>query len=214
MPLPDLPGLLGQVRALTARYRAGQVPDSFEAFRELVHLLLSNTVLDSSGGVRLFLGPRRDTTLRVLGGWSGPDDPLPLNDGRFLRLTMTLYLEGTDDGPRVKVRSSSFQYQADRNGDRWICRYDYIRQPPEPHPSTHLHINGSLAEPSCLPAGRSLESVHFPTDRVAIEAVIRLLIEQFDVSSNVASEIWRPLLAESEAAFKQIAHRSISGPSR
>jgi hypothetical protein len=176
-------------------------------------LLLSSTVLGASGGVRFSAGPRRDEVVKVLGGWSGPEDPLPLNDGRFLRLPMTLYFERMPDGPRVKVRGSSFQYQADKNGDRWIFRYDYVRQPPDPHPSTHLHINGSLYEP-CLSHGISLKDIHFPTDRIALEAVIRLLIEQFDVPTNFDEHIWRPLLAESEALFKEIAHRSLSGPSR
>lgn len=126
---------------------------------------------------------------------------------------MTLYLEQTAHGPRVKVKISSFQYQADRNGDHWIFRYDYLRQPSEPQPSAHLHVRGSLLEP-CLSSGSALEDIHFPTQRVSIEAVIRLLIEQFGVHPNKSVEIWRPVLAESEAAFLEIAHQSLSGPDR
>lgn len=141
----------------------------------------------------------------------GPDDPVPLTDGRFLRFGIFLYLEHTQDGPRVKVSSSSFQYQMDREGDHWIFRYDYLRDAPDVHPSTHLHIRGSLTE-SCLPSDCTLERVHFPTNRIALEAVIRMLVEQFEVPSNQSAEIWRPLLAETEQAFLAIAHRSISGP--
>jgi len=119
----------------------------------------------------------------------------------------------TAHGPRVKVKSSSFQYQADQNGDRWIFRYDYLRQPPQPQPSAHLHVRGSLLEP-CLSSGSALEDIHFPTQRVSLEAVIRLLIEQFGVHPNESVEIWRPVLAESEAAFLGIAHQSLSGPDR
>lgn len=124
---------------------------------------------------------------------------------------MTLFLTDTTDGSRVKVETSSLQYQMDETGDRWIFRYDYVREPPEPHPSAHIHVRGSLIEP-CLAAKQSLEDVHFPTNRVSIESVIRLLIEQFAVPPNNAPEIWRPLLAESEALFMQIAHKALSGP--
>ena len=213
MPPPDLPHLLGQIRDLTRCYKAGRNPDSFEAFRELVFLLLSITVLDQSGGVRLSAGPRRDEIVRVLGGWAGPDDPLLLNGGRFLRLTITLYLEDTGQEARVKVRNSSFQYQADRDGEQWIFRYDYVREPPDPHPSGHLHIRGSLIQ-RCLDQAQALEDIHFPTQRVSLEAVIRLLIEQFGVSSNQPAELWRSALAESEAQFLGIAHHFISGPDR
>lgn len=141
----------------------------------------------------------------------GPTDPLPLTDGRFLRLTMRLFLTATKDGPRVKIESSSFQYQMDTANDHWTFRYDYVRSAPDQHPSAHVHIRGSLVEP-CLAAKQALEDVHFPTQRVSLESVIRLLIEQFNVPANSPSEIWRPLLAESEAMFLEIAHKSLSGP--
>jgi hypothetical protein len=209
---PDLDALLGQVRFLTDRYKAGRSPDSFEAFRELTDLLFRLTILHPSGGVNLIGGPRRDAY--ALGGWGGPDDPLPLRNGTFLRLAMNLYLENTPDGPRVKVSQSSLQYQVDRGGGQWIFRYDYLRQPPDPHPSTHLHVRGRLLEPECLPAHLALEDIHFPTQRMSIEAVIRLLVEQFGLPTAEEPDVWRAALAESEAAFHQIAHRSVSGPER
>lgn len=188
---------------------AGQNPSSFHAFRDLVQLLLGNTVIPSHAAVRLTRGPRADAY--VLGGYKGPTDPVQLNDGRFLRISMTLFWTSTPDGDRVKVASSNFQYQMDEVGDRWIFRYDYNREAPDQHPSTHLHIRGSLHE-NCLGADQLLERVHFPTNRVSLEAAIRLLIEQFNVLPNTPADIWRHLLAESEALFMQIAHKSLSGP--
>ena len=201
--------LLGEVRTLTHRYKAGKNPDSFLAFRDLIQLLLGNTILPTGASARLSKGPRKDAY--VVGGNGGPTDSLPLMDGRFLRLTMRLFLTATNDGQRVKVESSSFQYQTDKTGDRWIFRYDYVRSAPDQHPSAHAHIRGSLAEP-CLAAKQALEDVHFPTQRVSLESVIRLLIEQFNVPSTYPTEVWRPLLAESEALFLAIAHQSLSGP--
>lgn len=200
------------MRDLTRRYKSGR-PDAFRAFRDLASLLLHQTILAPSGGVGLVSGPRRDEPEPVLGGWNGPDDPLPLTDGHYLRVMVILFFEDTPEGRRAKVKASSFQYQLDREGDRWVFRYDYLREPPAPHPAMHLQICGALTE-RCLPDDVPLERVHFPTQRISLEAVIRLLIEQFGVPSNQPPEIWRPILAESEAAFLETAHRPLLGPER
>ena len=194
MPPPDPAYLLATVRRLTAVYQAGG-PAAFQAFRDLAFLLLSVTVLRTPpGGVRLIRIPGRPER-EALGGWSGPDDPLPLNDGHFLRLSVALYLEHTTAGARLKVAECSYQYQP----------------PPHAHPAAHLQVRGELTEPY-LPEGTSLARVHFPTGRVPLEAVIRLLAEQFRVPCNTAPEVWRPALAESERAFLEIAHHPLSGP--
>jgi hypothetical protein len=189
-------------------------PEAFAPFRELAALLLGLTVLHHDGMVRLSYGPTgRDRA--VLGGAAGPTDPLPLNDGRFLRLSVSLYLDPDDErGRLLKVSTSSYQYQADEAGKGWIVRYDYLREPgPDPHPQAHLQIRGALTEGAALPRDRILERIHFPTGRVSIESVIRLLADQFDVPCNEPPETWRPALAEAERTFLEIAHRPLSGPS-
>ena len=202
----ELAATLAQVRELSERYKSGG-SDAFDAFRDLVSLILNATVLHSHSAVRLSYGQGPDL---VLGGWDGPTDPLRLMDGNHLRLSIALYREETPEGPRVKVRASSFQYQLDPEGERWIFRYDYLRNPPAPYPACHLQIRGTLIEAG----GPHLERVHFPTHRVSIEAVIRLLIEEFGVRSRTEPDFWRAVLAESEAAFLDIHHRSLSGPNR
>ena len=185
---------------------------SFDAFRELSDFLLRLTVLTGSGGLRLLYlkgGPRDNA---VLEGWTGPS-LLPLNDGRLLRFSMSLYLAPHEGGTRLKVEKSVYQYQLDQDGERWIFRYDYLRHATEPHPAAHLQIRGALIEGTVAPVRETLDRVHFPTGRVSLEAVIRLLVEQFGVRTNEESEIWRPVLAESERVFEEIAHRPLSGPS-
>ena len=76
----------------------------------------------------------------------------------------------------------------------------------EPYPACHLQLRGTLIETG------DVERVHFPTHRVSLEAVVRLLIEEFNVPTRTPAEFWRPLLAESEAIFLDIAHQSLSGP--
>ena len=58
-----------------------------------------------------------------------------------------------------------------------------------------------------LAAGVPLARVHFPTMRVSLEAIIRLLVEDFRVPCEAPADVWRPVLAASEAAFLAIAHR-------
>lgn len=208
----DVAALVGNARDLTRRYMAGG-RQAFDPFQQLAALLFDLTVLRPGSMVRLSYGPTgRDKA--VLGGPAGPTDPLRLNDGRFLRLSMSLYL-ATDDprGQLLKVSASSFQYQADEAGKRWIIRYDYLREPgPDAHPQAHLQLRGSLAEPAVLPAGRPLERIHFPTGRVSVEGMIRLLADQFGVACNQPAEVGRPVLTEAEQTFLEIAHRPLSGP--
>lgn len=201
---PDITWLQGQVREFTTRYQAG-TEDSFEAYGALASLLLRLTVLHPSGGIRITYG---EAAGPAVGGWRGPTDPIPLNDGNFLRLSTSLYLEATPDGNRMKVRNSSYQYQLDPDGDHWIFRYDYLRVPRSSEPPAHLQIRGTLIE-----SGEPLERLRFPTGRVSLEAVIRLLVDQFDVPCNEDTAIWRPILALSERLFLDIAHRPLSGPS-
>ena len=160
----------------------------------------------------MFSGPRGRPEF-VLGGWRGRHDPLPLTDGRYLRLSVRLYVAPVEELSRLKVASSSYQYQLDREGDRWVFRYDYIRNPPDPHPSAHVQLRGNLVE-DCLPDDTSLERVHFPTARVSLEAVIRLLADQFGTPCHRESEVWQPVLAETERAFLEIAHQPRGGPER
>jgi len=107
----------------------------------------------------------------------------------------------------MKVRNSSYQYQHDRDGKKWIFRYDYLRTPPQAEPPAHLQIRGSLVADN-----RPLDDLRFPTGRVTLEAVIRLLAEQFSVLCNQDSAAWRPILAESEGMFLKMAHQPLSGP--
>lgn len=203
MPPRELRYLLGDVRTATARYLRGG-DDSFDGFFDLASLLLNVTVMSEMGGVRLVAG---ESGVKYLAGWRGIQDPLPLTDGRYLRLIMALYLEKTDKGRLLKVDEASAQYQADREGKRWIFRYDYRRHPKDRYAAGHVQINGTLTE-----TGASMSRIHFPTGRVSLEAILRLLIEDFGVPPREPAENWRAVLAESETEFLRIAHQAPSGP--
>lgn len=163
-------------------------------------------------GVRMWRGP--DRARGTLGGLGEQGRrPVALRDGRYLRVMVACYLDTADErGGLLKVSESSFQYQSDPDGRDWIVRYDYMREPGgDPHPAAHVQVRGQL-HADVLPKRRPLERVHLPTGRVSLEAVIRLLIEQFEVPPTEPPGVWRAVLSESEQAFQRIAHQPRSGP--
>ncbi len=78
----------------------------------------------------------------------------------------------------MEARAPSKEHAHFPGGDNGIFRPDYPRDALDVPLSTHLHVRGSLME-SCLPAACTRERVHFPTDRMALEAVLRLLVESW-----------------------------------
>ncbi|MEU6904417.1 hypothetical protein ACWDZW_02720 [Streptomyces coeruleorubidus] len=109
------------------------------------------------------------------------------------------------------VPRSSFQYQETEEDHSAIFRYDYLRAQKDEHPRSHLNIHGHL-DYDFLGGRRPLEEVHFPTGRIPIEAVIRLLIVQFEVPAATLDDVWMPVLTTSEAAFREICEKPLSGP--
>ena len=53
----------------------------------------------------------------------------------------------------MKVEQARYQYQCDDIGSRWIFRYDYVREPKDQHPATHLQVRGQLSEKATLHKG-------------------------------------------------------------
>lgn len=159
--------------------------------------------------VHLQQGERRNNY--VIGGHLMA--PIKLRDGKFLRLYYGLAIHRTNEGPRLQVMNSGFQYQLDSDGGRWVFRYDYDRYPQRPYPPTHFHVRGELKE-NCLQRGDTLEDIHFPATRVSVEAIIRLLVDQFGMPTAKPRSFWRRLLTESERGFLDVAHRPLSGPRR
>ena len=208
--------LLGEIRRYTEQFKAGDNRSAL-AFRNLAAQLLGQTVAAAGASPRLVSGDAHK--LWVLGGPGGPTTPLKLRNGAYLKLAMTLVLvDQSVDGnsvTRLKVRDSSFQYQLDEQGDQWVFRYDYERDAADRHPRAHLHVRGSLTEAEATATSRyhgTPERIHYPTNRISLEAVIRLLIDQFGVAPATSPEVWRKILAESERLFNEIAHQPLSGP--
>lgn len=197
--------LRAKARDLTRQYMAGGT-GSFDSFRELVQLLLGLTVLADNQFVTL--RQHTDQATRVLGGIGGPTSPVRLRDNRWLRLAMTLRLTPHEVGSsRLKVEQTSLQYQCDEGGQQEVFRYDYLRHDSSGHPAAHINVHGTLYHDDVLAPGSTLARVHFPTARVSLEAVLRLLMVDFGVPSARPRDVWQPVLAESEQEFQRIAHQ-------
>ncbi len=190
----------------------GGGPAAIEAFRDLADLLLRLTVMDPSSHVTATYGKRgRDAA--ALGGPAGTSDPILLNDGRYLRIAVSLFLDRNDVRGYMRVRKASYQYQADRTGNDWIFRYDYLRQPGHnPQPTSHLQVNCDLSVPDVLDDSTPLGRIHFPSGRISLDAVIRLLADDFHLPTNESPELWRWALAGSEPPFLDPNHQPLSDP--
>ena len=203
-----------ELQRAEVRRLANDARNEIRPFRDLVHFLLANTVMDAyhAGPTVYYAQGTRDRG--DIGGLGRVLAPVPLRDGRWLRLAISLYVENTEHGRRLKASQSTFQYQlsADPHADDWIFRYDYLRDPRDQYPAAHLQINAALKVEGVLAEQRPLARIHFPTGRVPLEAVIRLLAEDFGVPCVQPREVWRALLAEAENFFKEIAHQPPFGP--
>jgi hypothetical protein len=149
-----------------------------------------------------------------VGGLALPLEPLPIRNGRFLKVALDLFRDHEDRG-YLKVATSSFQYQTDQdpNTKAWVFRYDYLRQPtPNAHPSAHLQVNAKPLINDVLPNRVPLGRIHFATRRVPLEGAIRVLADEFRVECAEPPEIWRPVLGEAERLFARIAHEPPLGP--
>jgi len=197
LPPFDPASEIASLRKLTSVCNQGK-PAAFGAFNKVLAKLLHLTIMKPDGHLTLQgLEGGRGRAQKLIRGSKGP---IPLRDGRFLRLTISLYIEPTEKGPRFKTWQSSFQYQKDFDGKDWIFRYDYLRAPEGSYPSAHVQVRGQH------------ERIHFPTMRVPFEAIIRCLANDFNVPCHAPKEVWRYILHHTELDFLAIHHPPISCP--
>lgn len=190
---------------LTRKCRAGS-RHSLQAWRDLAELLFCGTIGATGSSLAVHvLGNRRGHG--AVGGRPEIGTPLALNNGAFLKFTMSLKLRHR----RLIVDQSAYQYQLDPEGRDWVFRYDYRRRPTDRYAAAHVQVRGDLKQPAIAPRG--LERIHLPTGRVSFEAVIRLLVEDFDVPCRWPTDVWRPVLHESVILFLRDATIPPSGPS-
>lgn len=83
-----------------------------------------------------------------------------------------------------------------------MFRFDYIRDPKNHYPTSHLHIYGKWLQGEIT---KALPKIHFPVPRSTLEGVLRLLVYEFDITPNEKAEDWLKILHHTEKRFLQIA---------
>lgn len=214
--------LLGKVRDCCRIFQSGD-QSSFEAWARLANLLLSHSVLRNSQTLlRCKTEPSKAASTRLLSGGHDPlGIPLQLTDGKWLRVSQTLVLDSDGDPPRLKVAKCQYAYLLNETESTslegatapWVFRYDYVRVRDDEHPPGHLHVNAKFENIGALDLSKytTLPRIHFPTGRMSLEAIIRLLVHQFGVTP--VDEYWEEMVDESEKSFQSIAHQPASGRS-
>lgn len=166
-------------------------------FADLVSRLFLSTIAYDRGGAFFVVPSNKEKHVYVITGWNSELEPIRLNNGGYLRISMVLSLNDKSD-PFLRVRKQMISYEADQDRQAdWIFRYDYVRNAEVHYPPSHLQLHGKLHAKDVLPVGKKLERIHFPTERISIESIIRLLINDFNVEVNEFPEKERKLM-ESE----------------
>jgi hypothetical protein len=200
-PNPKLITLAGKCRELLDTCQSGESRASCEAFAELIQTLLRATVLHRDAYLPLLKHPavRGQPEGAYAIGKLGEVLPLHQRKG-YLRLLLSFRVEASESAGgelKLKTLSSNIQYQTEKAEDSWIFRYEYFRYAPPRYVYApgHLHVRGSH------------EDIHFPTGRVTIESIIRMLAYDFKVPTNEDVEVWEPLLQQTEETFIKIARQ-------
>jgi hypothetical protein len=105
-----------------------------------------------------------------------------------------------------RVTTRMYQYRLLDHDERELLVYHW--QPGEDfqgpnHP--HVHVSAALRAKTSATSDRSidLDNKHLATGRVSLEAVIRMLIDEFDIEPQ--RDDWREILDRTEAVFREEA---------
>lgn len=173
-------------------------PSSFQA---LIQKLLTLTILKEGSAVTLHHSVAGNPKRFIISGPSRSFAPLPLTNGAFIYLFYDLQLDEKEPH-YLLVQSSKIAYQLDEAGERMVFRFEYNRRAPDQYPSAHLHVHGNW---NCEVLDKEMYKIHWPVVRTTLEAVIRLLVYDFELITNRDSDTWRPCLDVSEREFLKVA---------
>lgn len=111
-----------------------------------------------------------------------------------------------------KVMTAQYSYACgfgELLGDGWLARYEYdpeqaIKDPEYKYSVAHVHFNGHSEgyNPGAIPEGKSLQDLHFPTRRIALEDFVEHLIVELGVEPRGSRKAALRILADSREGFK------------
>jgi hypothetical protein len=184
--------------------RSRRARDAGAAFRETVA-----QVLRCITGDGLFVAPGMSLTRGDSQLLTFQTERARLRDRRRGRLFLSIehefiVEEDSDDEPLVTTLS--YIYTIYDGQERRLLGYHYHPESrgEEPVPLPHLHVYGDFTA-----AGRLLQKLHLPTNRIGVEDVVLLLIDGFEVLPQPAyarretggAERWRRVLREARETF-------------
>jgi hypothetical protein len=152
---------------------------------------VTDVVLDNRGGNYEADQPHAVT----LGG----GDPIPLDAERDLALRISLqYRIVPAESPRgpFKATITAYSYIVEEQAGAELLAYQWHPDARGARPWPHLHFRaaGQVGDPAW-------SKIHFPTGRVALEEVLRLLLDEMGVHPR--REDWRERLQETQRKFEQ-----------
>lgn len=101
--------------------------------------------------------------------------------------------QDADRGP-FKVKTTAYQYMLTYKDEHEILAYQWHPQSKIKFP--HLHL-GSSAKIS----SKTLNKLHMPTGRIALEQVLRLTVDELGVKP--INNRWEAILAEAQSRFEK-----------
>jgi hypothetical protein len=121
--------------------------------------------------------------------------PLPGHGDWYLTLAINYAItRGEGERGAWAVRTTSYYYELLQPAERRIVAYHWHPQPPNRVKLPHLHVPQHTAPVD-------LSRVHLPTPRVALEAILRLAIDELGVEP--IRDDWRAVLEQTERAFRR-----------
>lgn len=118
--------------------------------------------------------------------------PVKLQDNPGLSLTLLMnYRVVRAEGERGpwKVKTTAYLYRIEGTEGEELVSYHWSPTTPGTVNYPHIHVSGKL------------KKIHFPTGRISMEEMVRLLIREFGIGPLRAD--WENVLAEQQRKFEQ-----------
>jgi Family of unknown function (DUF6516) len=124
--------------------------------------------------------------------------PVRLNDGGWLLAEQRVGVrESRTDGQLwLATLRYRYQWQVEEDDGTWLVRWDYLRDTGPPH----IHVRGGGLE-----SDPNFHKLHIPSRRVALEDVIRFLIDEN--RAMPLSDHWSEVLDAATVIFESIQRR-------
>ena len=111
---------------------------------------------------------------------------------------------------RWRVTTRMYEYSLLDRDETELLVYHW--QPDADRTYPHLHVSAALSVRRRALEDKQaidLDGLHLPTGRVSLEAIVRMLIDEFEIAARYPEADWRRRLEETEAVFRDAATQRI-----